>query len=412
MLIRAEETTYPIYFTMEMQQTTEALISNWLSQEAGLTQVTIVTDELVYSRQQAALLAMMKAFDAVRTAQDESCHIKIDIYQVPAGEHSKSISEAERLWNYMADRQFTRKDLLIAFGGGMIGDLVGFCAATYLRGLNFIQVPTTLLAQIDSSIGGKVAVNMNQGKNLIGQFYLPKLVVIDVAYLETLEDDALISGLGEMIKYGLLGQDSVMDWLKRLNGLKDLRLRIKTSPQQVEEQIKHCLALKKTVVEADFREQGLRKHLNLGHTIGHAIEQASGYKLSHGLCVAQGICWVYELAILALEEEAHQTGSDLPMHNDQLEVLKIQLETVKVLMNRLEMPPNADLSAAQLLSYVTSDKKREGLLIQFVWPTGAETDSKADLASLEIKHRLMNIGLDKLGELMVAVMAKNKETAK
>lgn len=407
MIIRAEDTTYPIYFTMEMQLVLETLICNWLNEHPGSNKVLIVTDENVYSHQQGALIKLENAINQASFSDALSVQTA-SIYQVPAGEHSKSIAEAERLWSHMADLRFSRKDLLIAFGGGMVGDLVGFCAATYLRGIPFIQVPTTLLSQIDSSVGGKVAINLAQGKNLIGQFYSPQMVVISADFLMTLNDEALISGLGEMIKYGLLGLDALLDWLTSLNNINDLRKQIDQEPERIEEQIRSCLFLKKTVVEADFREQGVRKYLNLGHTIGHAIEQASNYSMSHGLCVAQGLYWIYELSILVKETEVGE-AVDWDSHQNELAALKKDFDVLKRLMRRFEMPISADLSVAQLLPYLTNDKKREGQLVQFVWPTGIQNQKPFSLALLEAKHQLVNLSLDKLGDLMTAVLAEHKE---
>lgn len=201
-------------------------------------------------------------------------------YIIVPGEGSKSLKKAEEIIDFLSEHSFTRKDGIIALGGGVVGDLAGFVASIYLRGIPWVQVPTTLLAQVDSSVGGKVAVNTSYGKNLIGSFYQPKRVYVEMSFLKTLDLQALKSGLGEVIKYAciydyklfeLLEQSDLknMDWSKIVYG---------------------CINIKKHFVEQDEREEGLRKHLNFGHTLGHALEKYHDYKcISHGEGVVKGM---------------------------------------------------------------------------------------------------------------------------
>ncbi len=204
---------------------------------------------------------------------------------VPDGEEHKNLRCLEEIYNHLVNERFDRKSCVVALGGGVIGDLAGFAAATYLRGVPYIQIPTTLLAQVDSSVGGKTAVNHEQGKNLIGAFYQPRLVLIDVAALASLPPRQFIAGLAEVIKYGVIEDPELFCFLEneieRLLALDRGRLiRIITT----------CCAIKARVVEKDERENDHRAVLNFGHTIGHALEAATGYsRLLHGEAVAIGM---------------------------------------------------------------------------------------------------------------------------
>lgn len=201
---------------------------------------------------------------------------------IPAGESSKSMEELSNIYDALIEHRVTRKDLIIALGGGVVGDLAGFAAATYLRGIDFIQVPTTLLSQVDSSVGGKVAINVKQGKNLVGNFYHPKAVYVDVDVLRTLDDKEMISGMAEVIKYAFIKDRALFDLLKirRLNNLED----------KLTEIVSTCIQIKADIVERDEKESFERMLLNFGHTVGHAIEKKYDYKkYTHGEAVGMGI---------------------------------------------------------------------------------------------------------------------------
>ncbi len=212
------------------------------------------------------------------------------------GENSKTLKNAEKIWEQMAESEFGRTDLMIAFGGGVIGDLAGFCASVYMRGMAFIQIPTTLLAQIDSSIGGKVAVNLTQGKNLVGSFYNPELVIMHGKFLKTLPNSVLSDGIGELIKYGYLGNPELLNTLKYFGDINGFKNAIENDMVLFDDMIQLALRTKKVVVENDFKEMGIRKYLNFGHTIGHAIESGENFKISHGHCVANGCLWALRIA--------------------------------------------------------------------------------------------------------------------
>ena len=203
---------------------------------------------------------------------------------VPAGEKSKRIAMVEKCYDQLAAHRLERKSFIVALGGGVVGDLAGFVAATYLRGIPFVQVPTTLLAQVDSSVGGKTGVNLKAGKNLVGAFYQPQLVLCDLDALKTLPKREYISGLAEVIKYGVIYDAVLFAQLER--NLPKLLQREAATLRNV---IARCCEIKADVVGQDETESGLRAILNFGHTIGHAIENSSGYgKFLHGEAIAIG----------------------------------------------------------------------------------------------------------------------------
>jgi 3-dehydroquinate synthase len=203
---------------------------------------------------------------------------------VPAGEKSKSLSQAERCFDALAQQRIDRRSFIVALGGGVIGDLAGFVAATWLRGVPFVQVPTTLLAQVDSSVGGKTGVNLKSGKNLVGSFYQPKLVLCDLDTLSTLPEREYRSGLAEVIKYGIIYDARFFSAIER--NIERLNARKADVLASV---IARCCAIKADVVGQDETESGLRAILNFGHTIGHAIEAISGYgKYLHGEAISIG----------------------------------------------------------------------------------------------------------------------------
>lgn len=217
--------------------------------------------------------------------------IKYDVLTVEPGERSKSVDTYAGVLSRLAALNFSRSDMIVAFGGGVVGDLAGFAAATYLRGIKYIQVPTTLLAQIDSSIGGKTAVNLPEGKNLAGAFYHPSAVYIDAQLLKTLRGQDFADGMAEMIKYALIKDISMLDVI---DGQK-----ITADSNELEGLIIRCLAIKRDVVAADERDKGERMVLNFGHTIGHALERicaASGAHITHGQAVARGMAAITRIS--------------------------------------------------------------------------------------------------------------------
>lgn len=242
--------------------------------------------------------------------------VPVDIFTFPAGENNKNIETVKDLYEFLICRHYGRNDLLIALGGGVVGDLTGFAAATYLRGIDFIQIPTTLLAQVDSSVGGKTGVDFNQYKNMVGAFHQPRLVYMNVNTLKTLPDDQFASGMGEVLKSGLIRDGAFYEWT--INHMSEIQERI--YPVLVK-MIKKCCKIKSQVVENDPKEKGERAILNLGHTIGHAVEKMMNFHLLHGQCVALGTIAAayisFKREYLTLEEfyeiRDMNVGFDLPI---------------------------------------------------------------------------------------------------
>lgn len=209
---------------------------------------------------------------------------KVVVFTFPAGEAQKNLTTVQSLYEFLILESFDRNDLLVALGGGVTGDLTGFTAATYLRGVRFVQIPTSLLAMVDSSIGGKTGVDLKGYKNMVGAFYQPSLVYINVSVLNTLSHREYCSGFGEIIKHGLIKDAVFYAWLSEN---KDKLLNLDTEP--VMEMVYRSLLVKKEVVERDPKEAGERALLNFGHTIGHAVEKLKDFKFLHGECVSIGI---------------------------------------------------------------------------------------------------------------------------
>ncbi len=244
--------------------------------------VAVVTDETVAAHHLMRLAKSLEAEGIAMTA-----------LALPPGEATKGWDQFTRCVDWLLEQKIERRDVVVAFGGGVVGDLVGFAAAVLRRGVRFVQVPTTLLAQVDSSVGGKTGINTSQGKNLVGAFHQPSLVMADIAVLDTLPRRDLLAGYGEVVKYGLLGDAAFFDWLERdgprvISGDEAARLHAVT----------RSVEMKAGIVSRDETEQGERALLNLGHTFCHALEKATGYsdRLLHGEGVAIGCALAFELS--------------------------------------------------------------------------------------------------------------------
>lgn len=263
----------------------------------------------------------------------ENAGFSVVSFVFPAGEESKNGSVFLELLNYLAENRLTRSDIIVALGGGVTGDLAGFAAASYLRGIRFVQVPTTLLAAVDSSVGGKTAIDLPAGKNLAGAFCQPSLVLCDTDTLNTLPADIFRDGCAEVIKYGIL-YDPVL-----FSHLEDKGLDFDR-----EAVITRCVELKRDVVMEDEFDTGARMKLNLGHTIGHGVEAKSNFTQSHGKSVAIG------MAIVA-------RASNCP---DTARILSI--------LRQFGLPTTTDDSAEDIFTYALSDKKRSGNTVKLILP--------------------------------------------
>lgn len=268
--------------------------------------------------------------------------------QVPDGEEFKSLEQANQIYNCLVDGKYDRKSVLVALGGGVIGDLTGFVAATYMRGVRFIQIPTTLLAQVDSSIGGKTAVNHPRGKNLIGAFYQPDLVLSDVGTFRTLPEREFNSGMVEVIKHGVIIDPAYFEMIQA-----ELPAIGKRNPGVMDKIVEGSCQIKARVVQEDEKEKGLRVILNLGHTVGHALESITNYHCyKHGEAVALGILAALKIAF----------------RNNLLEEADLD-QRLAGLFENLNLPTKIPgLSAEEIISLLYLDKKVEYGKIRWVLP--------------------------------------------
>lgn len=277
-----------------------------------------------------------------------SANLQFELLTFPHGEENKNLTTFEILSRKMAELHFDRKDGIIALGGGVTGDLAGFVAATYMRGISFVQIPTTLLAQVDSSVGGKTGVDIPEGKNLVGSFYQPKAVYIDPKVLNTLDKEELLGGLAEVIKYGVIRDAEFFNYLreKRENILE-------LNTDELEKTIYNCCRIKADVVSEDEREGDVRRILNYGHTIGHAVEAASDFGIIHGLAVSMGMVAAAKLA----------EAKGLLSTEDMAKVVSI--------LEEYKMPTTipAALDRQEIKNYLLTDKKTVAGKVHYVLPT-------------------------------------------
>ena len=268
-----------------------------------------------------------------------ACGIRVLSFSFPHGEASKSAAVLFELLEYMAEHAVTRSDLIVALGGGVTGDMAGFAASIYLRGTPFIQIPTTLLAAVDSSVGGKTAVNLRAGKNLAGSFNQPRLVLCDIDTLTTLPAHEFASGMAEVIKYGILSDAELFALLERDD-----------AHEHLEEIICRCVISKRDLVMADEFDTGARQLLNLGHTLAHAIEKLSDFSIGHGHAVAIGLAAIARCAYAAgLSEEDNA-------------------DRICRLLQKYDLPTTCDFTTTDLCQVILKDKKRSGQTINLVIP--------------------------------------------
>ena len=324
------ERTYPIHIGSGLLDCLGAHVVEAL----GDITVAVVTDDNV------APLYLDRAVKSLEAAGLRVCTITL-----PHGEQTKCLDQLANLYAFLCENRLTRKDAVVALGGGVIGDLTGLAAATFLRGVHFIQVPTTLLAQVDSSVGGKVAVDLPQGKNLVGAFYQPEFVLVDPDTLTTLTDEYWRDGLGEVVKYGCIGDADLFALLEECapSGRAALMARI-------DDILLHCIQAKADVVAQDERDTGLRMTLNFGHTIAHAVETCQHYEgLRHGEAVALGMHVMTRLT--------EQKGMTAPGTADRLDALLRQLDMP------MELP---GLSEQDVISAMFMDKKYSGQVLRVI----------------------------------------------
>ncbi|MDO5293076.1 MAG: 3-dehydroquinate synthase [bacterium] len=270
--------------------------------------------------------------------------MEVESFSFPAGEESKNLDVVKQLYTQLIESRFDRSDLLIALGGGVVGDLTGYTAATYLRGISFMQIPTTLLAMVDSSIGGKTGVDFDSYKNMVGAFHQPKSVYINTSCLKSLDKRIFVSGIGEVIKYGLINDLEFYEWLKE--NREDI---LSYKPDALKQMIYRCCKDKQYVVENDPTEKGMRALLNLGHTIGHAVEKLKNFSLYHGECVSIGMVAAARLS----ENRGNITAKE---RNEIEEMLASFTLPISV----------SDLKVKEVLAATKNDKKMQSGKIKFI----------------------------------------------
>lgn len=353
---REGDFSYPIYFEEDFSRLSEGLRKEGLSEKT----FCIVSDSHV------APLYLNEVQNALRDVSDNVFSFVFD-----AGEKSKNLNTVQDLYISLIQHGLDRKGILIALGGGVVGDLTGFAAATYLRGIDFVQVPTTLLAQVDSSVGGKTGVDFQQYKNMVGAFHQPRLVYMNMTTLKTLPDAEFACGMGEVLKTGLICDKelfrAVCAKYKELKACKDLPL--------LSSAIRRCCEIKAGVIERDPKEQGERALLNLGHTIGHAVEKLKDFQLLHGQCVGIGLVAAAYLSMnrgLLTREEYKEICEGCRL---------------------FELPLKVDgLTAEEILQATKKDKKMEQGQIKFILMDGiGKSFIDKTVTDEEMKNAIMEI---------------------
>lgn len=342
LMINLQSTSYPIIIEPALRHQVSIRLK-----AMGCRRLAVVTDSTVWTLHGQALEAQL---------QDFECRITI----LPPGEASKSPENLMRLYREWLEAGLTRQDLVLAFGGGVIGDLTGYAAATYLRGVPFIQLPTTLLSQVDSSIGGKVAIDLPEGKNLVGTFYHPHGVWIDPEYLSTLPDRIFKDGMAEVIKAGCIADEALFRLIQQAEQ--------PYTPEILLELITRALTVKKQMVEADEKEHSVRKLLNFGHTVGHALEAHGGYtRWTHGEAVAMGMAWITDCSEAA--------GLTQPGTAAEL----------RALLSRTGLPLDAGIPLEQLMIWLNRDKKKTsaGITLALIERPGVSRLHEVPLEALQ-----------------------------
>ncbi len=343
--------SYPIYIDSGLLNNAEILTSHIRSKR-----VCIVTNDIVQPLYLEALKTKLTDF-------------LVDEVILPDGKAEKSLANFELIMSHLLANEHGRDATLIALGGGVIGDITGFAAACYQRGINFIQIPTTVLSQVDSSVGGKTAVNHPLGKNMIGAFYQPKAVIIDINSLDTLPAREFNAGMAEVIKYGILGDDAFFYWLEA--NIENIKSGDKATLAQM---IEKCCQCKADIVASDETEAGVRALLNLGHTFGHAIEAEQGYgNWLHGEAVATGMVLAAKLAVAM----------------NLLEVS--ELCRIEQLIKAFDLPITApdNMGFDDFIRHMRRDKKNIAGKLRFIIPTAIGQSEIRDDVSQEILQQIL-----------------------
>lgn len=364
---------YSVYISNKVKD-----FANVIRNEVGSTRIAVITDAVVDNIYGKDFFSFLKSVIHTDTRETQNMKIgKVSCFGgkesrivklvIPSGEREKNGQNYLSLVNALAEFNFQRTDTVIAFGGGVVGDLAGFTASTFTRGIKLISIPTTILSMVDSSVGGKTAIDLDYGKNLCGTFYQPTAVLINVAFVDSLPEREVLSGLGEVAKYEIL-------FGKRLISSDVLKNHF-----SLENCIYECVSYKKTIVETDEFESGRRMLLNLGHTVGHSIEKLSNYSLSHGECVIKGL--------FACVKISQQLYGNMDAVNGFL------CETLSILDSILEkysVDTSTVFSVNDIAETVKLDKKSRGEIVKFVAVKGLGDTPIIELKIDEIKGLLQN----------------------
>lgn len=317
MIVDLKEHSYPIYIEKGILDQADERIKEVYQGK----KIMIISDDQVFSHYGEKLKSVLgKSFECEETI-------------IPHGEPSKSFQILPQVYSSLLNAKITRTDLIVALGGGVVGDLAGFVAATFLRGIKFVQIPTSILAQVDSSVGGKVAVDLPEGKNLVGAFYQPKMVLIDPDVLDTLPQRYIMDGMGEVIKYGCIKDKELFEKLEAYGSFENMK-------EHLTEVIATCVDIKRRVVEEDEFDMGERILLNFGHTLAHAIEQYYHYEReSHGEAVAIGM---YQITKIAEDKELTKKG---------------EAERIRKVLEAYGLPTVANIPMNELTGAMKLDKK-------------------------------------------------------
>lgn len=331
--IKEQEKSYPIFIDYDEITNLKSKLEKYISGK----KVFIVISEKVHK-----LYGKILNIPAVET------------FILKDGEKEKNFKNYQKITNRILKNKLSRKDIILAIGGGVVGDLTGFVASTYMRGIDFIQIPTTLLACVDSSVGGKVAIDTDFGKNLVGAFYQPKAVFININFLKTLDEKQFKTGLGEVVKYSFIEKScKAQEEFNLFNYLSDNFEKINNKDTKtLEKLVQYCVSLKKAVVEQDEKESDLRKILNFGHTYGHAIEKITNYKkYTHGEAIVEGMLFAFKLAVeKGLIEKNYKFLAD-------------------DIISKFKFVPVKKFNMKKITEIMTTDKKASKGTITFVLPT-------------------------------------------
>ena len=292
----------------------------------GYKKAVIVSDDIVYRK-----------YGKRVTTCIEACGINTEVYVFKNGEKSKNFDEATKIIDFLAEKGINRNDVIISLGGGVVSDMTGFVAAIYKRGIDVVHIPTTLMAMVDASIGGKTAVNTRYAKNLAGAFKQPRFVFCDTKIIEELPRDIFTEGISEVIKYGIIEENTILDELLQDN-------------LDIKKIVTECVGIKARYVEVDEFDRGIRQKLNFGHTVGHAVEQYTDYKLSHGKSVAIG---------LALETKLAERIFNLD---------NSMSKKIVALLKKYALPYEISFDIDEIIEYMTKDKKNTDSGIKFILP--------------------------------------------